>query len=76
MNFTEFVNESYNNPNPETKEDDSFVEPLQEKIKKENGKYVVYPKRGKRKLGEHNTKKEALAQLAAIEISKKERKSK
>ena len=43
---------------------------LQEKIKEENGKFNVYDSEGKKLLGSHDTKKEALAQLAAIEISK------
>lgn len=43
---------------------------LQEKIKEENGKFNVYDSEGKELLGSHDTKKEALAQLAAIEISK------
>ena len=43
-------------------------------IRKENGKYVVYDKKGSKKLGSHNSKAKALSQLAAIEISKNTRK--
>lgn len=43
---------------------------INERIEKIGGKYVVLPKRGKKKLGTHDTYKEALAQLRAIEISK------
>ena len=43
---------------------------LQEKITEENGKFNVYDSEGKELLGSRDTKKEALAQLAAIEISK------
>jgi len=42
-------------------------------IKKEGSQYVVRSKGG-RKLGSHATKKEAQAQLAAVEISKTRRK--
>ena len=41
-----------------------------ERIKKEGGEFVVYPKKGGKRLGTHSTKKKALKQLAAIEISK------
>lgn len=47
----------------------TFVD-LNEKIKEEDGKFNVYDSEGKELLGSHDTKKEALAQLAAIEISK------
>lgn len=43
-------------------------------IKKRDGKFVVTPKHGGRVLGEHKTKAAALAQIAAIEASKKRRK--
>ena len=43
-------------------------------IKKQGSKYIVYDSTGKKKLGTHETKEKALAQLRAIEISKKERK--
>lgn len=41
-----------------------------ETIKKSDSKYVVYPQSGGKRLGTHDTKKVALKQLAAIEISK------
>lgn len=47
---------------------------LQERIVKlPNGKWSVYPKKGGKRLGTHDTKAGALRQLAAIEISKKSR---
>jgi len=42
-----------------------------ETIKKVDGDYVVYPKKGGKRLGSHNSKKKAMAQLTAIELSKK-----
>tara|TARA_R100001082_G_C4362280_1_gene159967 strand:+ start:923 stop:1318 length:396 start_codon:yes stop_codon:yes gene_type:complete len=45
---------------------------MSETISKEDDDYVVRSKSGK-KLGSHDTKKEANAQLAAVEISKKKR---
>ena len=39
-------------------------------IKKEGSTYVVTNKAGTKVLGRHNTRDEALKQLAAIEISK------
>lgn len=42
-------------------------------IKKEGSQWVVRSKKG-RKLGSHRTKKEALAQLRAVEASKARRK--
>lgn len=39
------------------------------------GKWAVYPKKGGKRLGTHNTKAGALRQLAAIEISKNRRKA-
>ena len=44
--------------------------PVKETIKKVDGKYVVYPKKGGDRLGTHSTKSAAQKQLAAIEISK------
>jgi hypothetical protein len=44
--------------------------PIKETIKKIDGKYVVYPKKGGRRLGTHDTRVAAQKQLAAIEISK------
>ena len=43
---------------------------MREVIKKVDGKYVVYPKRGGKRLGTHDTETAAKKQLAAIEISK------
>jgi hypothetical protein len=45
-------------------------QPVKETIKKVDGKYVVYPKKGGDRLGTHSTKSAAQKQLAAIEISK------
>jgi hypothetical protein len=39
------------------------------------GKWAVYPKKGDKRLGTHDTKASALRQLAAIEISKHRRKA-
>lgn len=46
-------------------------EQIQKYIKEENGKFCVYSEAGK-KLGEHDTKAAALAQLRAIEANKSE----
>lgn len=43
---------------------------LNEMIKKRDGKFVVLNKAGDKVLGTHSTRKEAVAQLQAIEISK------
>lgn len=43
---------------------------VNETIKKVDGKFVVYPKKGGKRLGTHTTKKAAQKQLVAIEISK------
>jgi predicted nucleotidyltransferase len=43
---------------------------LDETIKKVGDEYVVYPKKGGKRLGSHKTRKAAEKQLAAIEISK------
>lgn len=40
-------------------------------LKKIGGKYVVFDSSGKKRLGSHASRKAALRQLAAIEISKK-----
>ena len=47
-------------------------EAIQETIRKVDGKYVVYPKKGGSRLGTHPTKEKALAQLRAIEANRKE----
>ena len=43
---------------------------VDETIKKVDNEYVVYPKKGGKRLGTHKTKKAANKQLAAIEINK------
>ena len=43
---------------------------MHETIRKVDGGYAVYPKKGGKRLGTHRTRKAALKQLAAIEISK------
>ena len=43
---------------------------MNEKIQKVEDGWAVYPKKGGNRLGTHPTKKAALKQLAAIEISK------
>lgn len=43
---------------------------IRETIRKVGDKWVVYPKKGGRRLGTHDTESSALRQLAAIEISK------
>ena len=48
-----------------------LVELLNEVIKKVGDKYVVYSKKGGKRLGTHASKAKAKKQLAAIEISKK-----
>ncbi len=40
-----------------------------------DGKWAVYPKKGGKRLGTHDTKAGAMRQLAAIEISKHRRKA-
>jgi len=42
-------------------------------LKKEGRKWVVYDSSGKKKLGEHERREDAVAQIAAIEISKAKR---
>ena len=39
-------------------------------LKKEGSKWVVYDSKGKRKLGTHETREKAVAQISAIEASK------
>ena len=45
-------------------------------IRKKGNKFVVMDSKGERVLGEHDSKKDALKQLAAIEASKRKRKKK
>ena len=47
-----------------------LIDLLSETIKKVDDKWVVYPKKGGKRLGTHDTKEKALKQLAAIEINK------
>jgi hypothetical protein len=49
---------------------EEFVE-VNEMIKKRGNKWAVTDKKGKKTLGTHPTKKEAIGQLRAIEISKR-----
>lgn len=62
QNLTLITNET-----EESLDDEGEVD---ETIKKVDGKYVVYPKKGGKRLGTHATKSAALKQLAAIEINK------
>ncbi len=52
-----------------------FRELIREIIKHVNDKWVVYPKKGGKRLGTHVSKSKAKRQLAAIEISKSKRSS-
>jgi len=45
-------------------------EVIKETIRKVDGKYVVYPERGGKRLGTHSTKKAAEKQLTAIHLNK------
>ena len=47
-----------------------LTEIIREMIRKQDGKYVVYPKHGGKRLGTHDTKAAAEKQLAAIHINK------
>jgi hypothetical protein len=58
---------------PGEKTNEELGQDLEETIKKIDDEYVVYPKKGGKRLGTHKTKKAAKKQLAAIEISKAKR---
>jgi len=45
-------------------------EVLRETIRKVDGKYVVYPEKGGKRLGTHSTKAAAEKQLTAIHLNK------
>ena len=45
-------------------------EVIRETIRKVDGKYVVYPEKGGKRLGTHSTKKAAEKQLTAIHLNK------
>ena len=47
---------------------------IRETIRKIGDKWAVYPKKGGKRLGTHNTAQAAKRQLAAIEISKSRKK--
>ena len=47
-------------------------EVIRETIRKVDGKYVVYPEKGGKRLGTHSTKAAAEKQLTAIHINKEE----
>jgi hypothetical protein len=51
----------------------SIQQDLDEKIRKVEDGWAVYPSAGGKRLGTHPTKKAALKQLAAIEISKQKK---
>jgi hypothetical protein len=53
---------------------DHLKQQMSERIQKVDDKWVVYPSKGGERLGTHDTKREALKQLAAIEISKQRNK--
>lgn len=47
-------------------------EVLKETVRKVNGKYAVYPKKGGKRLGTHSSKKAAEKQLTAIHLNKEQ----
>lgn len=49
---------------------------IQETIRKLGSKWAVYPKKGGKRLGTHDSEASAKRQLAAIEIAKNKRKFK
>ena len=58
-------------PTKDQKVNEAIKISVRETIKKVDNKYIVYPEKGGKRLGTHNTKKKAQAQLTAIELSKK-----
>jgi hypothetical protein len=65
--------DSYNNQQPQFVPVDfknHLRSVMSEKIQRVDGGWAVYPSKGGNRLGTHPTKKAALKQLAAIEISK------
>lgn len=65
--------DSYNNQQPQFVPVDfknHLRSVMSEKIQRVDGGWAVYPSKGGKRLGTHPTKKAALKQLAAIEISK------
>ena len=49
---------------------EKLTQAMNERIRKVDDGWAVFPKKGGNRLGTHPTKKAALKQLAAIEISK------
>jgi hypothetical protein len=67
------TSDSYNNQQPQFVPVDfknHLRSVMSEKIQRVNDGWAVYPSKGGKRLGIHPTKKAALKQLAAIEISK------
>ncbi len=58
-------------PTKDQKVNEAIKISVRETIKKVDNKYIVYPEKGGKRLGTHSTKKKAMAQLTAIELSKK-----